>query len=263
MNVVVFYLVWFHLDIITYAFSPIRNYRSAIKFESTSLGISDSSKEFETPPILNTGKDDFENDGMFGWMIPYLGMMGMEDGKVLKYGLLAVEPDQENTNSTREEFEIARQEAVRQMTNIGKEERRRRDQVGDVLIPLTTFYAVFSSLFLDDGTLLGRLARFAIVIPLFFTFGYKVSAKTGLCNVAQKGLWDVDDTGLKQVDDPLLARKFVERVNSMNINTALQALLLATSFAALPHSTTQAASFVALLCTTLYILKDRIPVPSD
>ena len=120
-------------------------------------------------------------------------------------------------------------------------------------------YAVVSALFLDDGTIVGRLARFAIVLPLFLTRGYKLSAQTGLCNVAQKGLWDVDDTGLTKIEDPTLAQRFVDKVNAMNIETGLQAIGLATVFAVLPQSMTQAAALIAVLSAVLYLLQDKVP----
>ena len=228
---------------------------------STTLGMSELS-EVGVDPVQGQRDqvDVFENDGMFSWMIPFMGMMGMDDGKVLKYGILTSEPsDEGRESSSPEEVMAAREQAMNKMTNIGMKERRRRDQVGNILIPLTAGYAVVSALLLDDGTIVGRLARFAIVLPLFLTRGYKLSAETGLCNVAQKGLWDVDDTGLTKIDDPTLARKFVDRVNAMNIETGLQAIGLATVFAGLPHSMTQATALIVVLSAVLYLLQDKVP----
>jgi hypothetical protein len=220
----------------------------------------------ETPVSLTepgsnreSNDDGFENDGPFSWMIPYLGMMGMEDGKILTYGVLTSDPDTTQQSLSPEEATAARQDAMKLMTNIGVEERRRRDQVGDIMIPLTGAYAVLSSLFLDDGGITGHLARFAIVVPIFLARGYKVSAETGLCNVAQKGLWDVDGQGLTKIEDPILARRLLDRVNGMNIQNGLQATGIASLFALLPKATTQSTAIVVALCAVLYLLQDRLP----
>lgn len=245
-----------------WAFAPMSPLIAPRKLpSSTTLSLSELFEGGAAPVQRQDDQGDvFENNGMFSWMIPYMGMMGMDDGKVLKYGILTAEPSDEGSElSSPEAVAAARQQAAEKMTNIGMEERRRRDQVGDILIPLTAVYAVVSALFLDDGTLVGRLARFAIVLPLFLTRGYKLSAQTGLCNVAQKGLWDVDDTGLTKIEDPTLAQRFVDKVNAMNIETGLQAIGLATVFAVLPQSMTQAAALIAVLSAVLYLLQDKVP----
>ena len=206
----------------------------------------------------NEKVEGFENDGMFSWMIPFMDMMGMVDGKVLKYGLLTTDPP-ETSSWTPQDMAGLHNEAREKMTNIGIKERQRRDQIGNILIPLTVAYATLVCLFLDDGSLVGTLTRFGIVLPLFFARGYKLSAQTGLCNIAQKGLWDVDDTGLKIIEDPSLAQRFVERVNALNLNTGFQAVGVATIFAALPHSVTKALALVVAFSTVLYLLKDKVP----
>lgn len=264
MKVVVVTLLVLHSAILTCAFAPIAPLIARRNVPSATILSESESSEVIAAPIQPLRQDDkieaFENNGMFSWMIPFMGMMGMDDGKVLKYGLLTSEPSGEGLESSSpEEVASALQEAMEKMTNIGKEERRRRDQVGNILIPLTAGYAVVAALLLDDGTTVGRLARFAIVVPLFLTRGYKLSAETGLCNVAQKGLWDVNDTGLTKIEDPTLARKFVDKVNAMNVETGLQAIGLATAFAVLPHSTTYAAAFIAVLSTVLYLMQDKLP----
>jgi predicted RND superfamily exporter protein len=86
-----------------------------------------------------------------------------------------------------------------------------------------------------------------------------VSAETGLCNVAQKGLWDVDGQGLTKVEDPILARRLLDRVNAMNIQNGLQATGIAALFAVLPKSMTQSAAIVVALGALLYLLQDKLP----
>jgi hypothetical protein len=245
----------------TSAFAPIRPWMAP------SQSVTPSVRAMTETPVATTESgsaresqvEDFQNDGPFSWMIPYLGMMGMEDGKVLTYGVLTSEPDTNQQSVSPEEATAAREEAMQQMMNIGVEERRRRDQVGDIMIPLTAAYAVLSALIFDDGGITGHLARFAIVVPLFLARGYKVSAETGLCNVAQKGLWDVDGQGLTKIEDPVLARRLLDRVNAMNIQNGLQATGIAALFAVLPKATTQSAAIVVALCAVLYLLQDKLP----
>jgi hypothetical protein len=246
---------------ITSAFAPIAPYMVTRHSVTPNIRIMAEmpSTVTESGSTRESQVEDFKNDGLFSWMIPYLGMMGMEDGKVLSYGVLTSDPDTNQQSLSPEDVTAARQEAMQQMTNIGVEERRRRDQVGDVMIPLTAAYALLSALVFDDGSITGHLARFAIVVPLFLARGYKVSAETGLCNVAQKGLWDVDGQGLTKVEDPILARRLLDRVNAMNIQNGLQATAIATLFAALPKSMTQSAAIVVALGALLYLLQDKLP----
>lgn len=138
---------------------------------------------FTAATTLNmASSEEFQNDGLFGWMGMYLDMLGMEEGKVPKFGFLASDPDVDDTTPTNDaEAAASRQNAVDNMTNIGMQERERRDKAGDVAVLVTVAYAIVSSLFLDDGSLFGgHLVRFAIVVPLFLAMGYKKSAETGL-----------------------------------------------------------------------------------
>lgn len=122
---------------------------------------------------------EFVNDGLFSWMQPYLNLYGMTEGKMLKYGIpFDVDDSQKLRSST--EAEALRQKSIDNFTNIGMEERQRRAGGAVVAAKLAAVYAVSSSLFLDDGSLDGHLARFAVVLPLFFARGYKLSADTGL-----------------------------------------------------------------------------------
>ena len=165
------------------AFAPIRPLQGRMMLSVLSMSAPVETTEGTVQPQLNKQEErveDFENDGMFSWMIPYLGMIGMNDGRTLKYGFLTSDADEKQQLSSPEEAAAARRQAISKMTNIGTEERQRRDQAGDVMIPLTAAYAVFSSLLLDDGSINGHLARFAIVLPLFLSRGYKLSAEVGL-----------------------------------------------------------------------------------
>ena len=162
MKIAVFALLLLHVVIHSYAFAPIAPLVSRrIVLPATTMSASESSDVMTVPDQRQDDQMEvFENDGNFSWMIPFMGMMGMDDGKLLKYGVLTADPsDEGRESSSPEEAAAALQEAMEMMTNIGKEERQRRDQVGNILIPLTTGYAVVAALLLDDGTIFGRLAR--------------------------------------------------------------------------------------------------------
>jgi hypothetical protein len=119
---------------ITNAFAPIQPWMVSSHSVSPNVRIMAEmpSTVTESGSTRESQVEDFKNDGLFSWMIPYLGMMGMEDGKVLSYGVLTSDPDTNQQTLSPEEAMAARQEAMQQMTNIGVEERRRRDQVGDI-----------------------------------------------------------------------------------------------------------------------------------
>jgi hypothetical protein len=166
----------------TSAFAPVRPLSRATSASPGAVAL-----RMSTPPSNEASmraKDQettgFQNDGPFGWMGMYMDMFGMSEGKVIKYGFLSSDPDTDSPPPTSKEQAAARQKAIDNMTNIGTEERQRRDEVGDIVTRLTVAYAVVSSLFLDDGSLGGHLARFAIVLPIFLARGYKLSAETGL-----------------------------------------------------------------------------------
>lgn len=123
--------------------------------------------------------DDFQNEGPFAWMSPFLGQMGLVEGKALSFGAFAVDVD-DSQRVDKDEAARRRVQAAKDLTNIGEAERQRRDQAGNVMAVLSTVYILWSSLLADDGGLVGHLLRFLAVFPLFLTIGYKESAKTGL-----------------------------------------------------------------------------------
>lgn len=120
--------------------------------------------------------EQFVNDGAMAWMQPFLGTFGMTEGKSLNYAL----PLEAKATTTDEQAALLRKEAASNLTNIGMDERERRGQAAKVFAVLTTVYAVWAAIIVDDGGLAGHVVRFGIVLPLFFTFGYKLSEETGL-----------------------------------------------------------------------------------
>lgn len=81
----------------------------------------------------------------------------------------------------------------------------------------------------------------------------------GLCNVAQSGLWDVDGNGLTRIEDPNLAQAILQRVNAMNLNTALQVGVPVTLFALVPQSTSAPLAFFLALFSLLYAVRNKVP----
>lgn len=123
-------------------------------------------------------KNKFRNDGLFSWMQPYLDLFGFTEGNTVYYGP-GIKVD-ESKFPSQDEQERLREKAKEDMMNIGTEERERRRVGGDIATKVVIAYSLVSSIFLDDGSLGGHLARFAIVMPLFFAYGYTKSADTGL-----------------------------------------------------------------------------------
>jgi hypothetical protein len=172
-----------------YRYAPLHAFstkeRSKTSPTTLTTTISSSSSLRATTNDDDDDDDDFVNDGPLAWMRPYLTVFGMTEGKTLNFALpFDLDDDSKNFNSDEQAAAAAaarlREEAARTLTNIGAEERERRGQAATVFAVLTAMYAVWSSLIADDGGLAGHLIRFGIVLPLFFTFGYKLSEETGL-----------------------------------------------------------------------------------
>ena len=68
----------------------------------------------------------------------------------------------------------------------------------------------------------------------------------------------MDGNGLAKIEDPNLARALLDKVNTLNINTALQTLIATTIFAALPKDVTAPLAFFALLFVTLYFSEGKL-----
>jgi len=81
--------------------------------------------------------------------------------------------------------------------------------------------------------------------------------------VAQSGLWDVDGNGLSQIEDPSLASAFVEKVNDMNVETGIKAIIPAMIFAALPQSSSEPLVLCSISFALLYFVRDKIPTTEE
>jgi hypothetical protein len=124
-------------------------------------------------------KGAFVNDGPLAWMTTYLDKFGLKEGKSVFFGALTIDVD-ESKRSSEEEATALRQKSAQDLTNIGMDERDRRDKAGNVMWAVSAAYVGWASLIADDGGLSGHFLRFLSVIPLFLAVGYKLSAETGL-----------------------------------------------------------------------------------
>lgn len=144
-----------------------------------------STPKFDSEPAILQQEDDdtekaaFVNSGPLAGMTTYLDLLGVKEGKSVFFGPIAIDVDDSKRNS-EEEARALRQKAAQDLTNIGMDERDRRDRAGSVMWAVSAVYVVWASLIADDGGLSGHVLRFLSVIPLFLSVGYKASAKTGL-----------------------------------------------------------------------------------
>ena len=113
-------------------------------------------------------------------MVTYVDLFGYRPGKTL---VGAIPQDTSNSISSKltpEEIQKRAEDAERDLTNISPEERERRAAGAEIALKVAGGYAIVSSLLLDDGSFGGHLARFAVLLPLFFWRGYDLSAQSGL-----------------------------------------------------------------------------------
>ena len=112
-------------------------------------------------------------------MVTYVDLFGYRPGKTL-VGAIPQDSSMSSPKLTPEEIQQRAEEAERDLTNISPEERERRAAGAEIALKVAGGYAIVSSLLLDDGSLGGHLARFAVLLPLFFWRGYSLSAQSGL-----------------------------------------------------------------------------------
>jgi hypothetical protein len=136
-----------------------------------------STPQTDSEPTIEKGA--FVNDGPLAGMTTYLDKLGLKEGKSVYFGALTIDVDDSKRNS-EEEATALRQKSAQDLTNIGMDERDRRDKAGNIMWAVWAAYVGWASLIADDGGLSGHILRFLSVIPLFLAVGYKLSAETGL-----------------------------------------------------------------------------------
>jgi hypothetical protein len=146
--------------------SFVRNRRDSVRCQST-------------PQPTDSEKGAFVNDGPLAGMTTYLDKLGVKEGRSIYFGGLTTDVDESKRNS-EEDAAALRQKSSEDLTNIGMDERDRRDKAGDVMWAVSAAYVGWASLIADDGGFAGHILRFLSVIPLFLAVGYKASAETGL-----------------------------------------------------------------------------------
>jgi hypothetical protein len=130
--------------------------------------------------ITEKDQQTFVNNGPGQWLSPFLDVFGMKEGKSLMYAI-PMDVDKEAANKVSpEESARLQKDATKNLYNIGIAERERRNQASKVTAVISVVYVVWASLIADDGGIGGHVLRFLSILPLFFTFGFKLSAETGL-----------------------------------------------------------------------------------
>jgi hypothetical protein len=69
----------------------------------------------------------------------------------------------------------------------------------------------------------------------------------------------VDGTGLKKIEDPSLARALLDKVNKMNTENLIQAVIPAIIFASLSKATSLSIVLLTLVGVSLYVFRDKLP----
>jgi len=262
------------------AFAPVKVTPSLVtqdtaRFSSYLDSLASSpTTDTSSPSSSNVQKEDsststeFINDGQFQWMVPQLEKMGYTPGKTTFYGApIAVDSEllDDSTTTSNTPKPLYVDKSTPSLTNIGPSERQRRANAAQIFLYMTLSYFIVSSLFWDDGSVLGHVARFGIYLPLSLFLGYRTSAQYGLCNIAQVGLMDEEVVassscktgGLVKIEDVTLAKNLMERVNSMNFEIGLDAIALAIGIAALPHDVASKMAVFTLIGWPLYAWNKR------
>lgn len=139
----------------------------------------DGSDDYAVSGRTTRQQESFVNDGPLAWMSLYLDLAGVQEGKSIAFGPFPVNIDE----SKRQPDAIAsklREEAARNLQNIGMDERKRRAMAAKVMGVVTFVYVVWASLVLDDGGYIGHVLRLLSILPLFPAVGFQLSADTGL-----------------------------------------------------------------------------------
>jgi len=221
---------------------------------------------FRTPIYLKETKDTlqnevFVNDGMLSGLQSFLKLFGFEEGKQM---ILAVPTPKKEGEAPLVSEDIAmerRKQAAIDLINIGPEERERRDKAGTICLYTSAIYAFLTAVILDQGDINGHIVRFTIILPFFFGYAFKQSAKFGLWNIAQAGLWDVDGNGLSTIEDPKLAQALLKKVNDFNVSTALQVLALVLLFSVPSQHLVSNIVILSSIFTGLYYINGKVPEP--
>lgn len=74
---------------------------------------------------------------------------------------------------------------------------------------------------------------------------------------------DVDGQGIKKIEDVNVAQAILERVNAMNLDTIIDASLVAGAFAILPQSVSAPLVGCGVIFAALYFLNGKLPSPLD
>ena len=133
---------------------------------------------FDQTSALYMSSKPFVNNGPFDFLVDFLEVGGIEEGKKITWGVIPQDIEEEISD---DEALLRRRIAAANLTNIDDEERARRAAVGDLLFKVSIVYASYLAIIADDGGIGGHFLRFTL-FPLFsLAYGYKKSAE--VCKV--------------------------------------------------------------------------------
>lgn len=187
----------------------------------------------------------------------FMEMGGIKEGKKVTYGFIST--DIQYDDEIDEDKERRQQQAAIDLVNISPQERNRRIQVGNILIPFAILYASYVTLFIDKGDILGHILRLTSLPFFFLGYGYHISGTKGLWQIAQSSLWDVDGKGLTKIQNPLVAKSILAKVNDLTVDVWNIVFLPIVLFSFVSHDIASSIVFCVLFFTVLYIFKDKIP----
>jgi hypothetical protein len=151
------------------------------------------------------------------------------NGKQIYFGVLQRDVPCD-CDLSEDERAARRVQAARDLVNIDQEERDRRQMAGTIGAVLTAVLA--ASLLVSHA---GPLTRLAIDPPFALSYGYLMSAKEGLWNIAQASVWDVDGTGMQKIEDDGLAQRLRDKVNAFNLDSVKVSVAATSLFVVLPE----------------------------
>lgn len=150
-------------------------------------------------------------------------------GKSVNFGVLTKSVDKSKVPDETTRIELKNQ-ATKKLENIDNSEKSRRLLAGQIGVAFTAL--LYTSMIYYEVSFPSRLL--GLIFPIFLSAGFIKSAQSGLWNIAQEGLWDVDGSGLQKIEDASIAQAILDKVNSMNSATGVQAAVITLALALIP-----------------------------
>jgi len=108
------------------------------------------------PSSPSSSSKEFVNDGPLAWMVTFLDLFGIREGKSVYFGPFPVDVDP-STGSDPEEVQQRRKRAADDLINISDMERERRDAAGTYMGIASVAYIVWATLVVGDEGFAGHV----------------------------------------------------------------------------------------------------------